>query len=205
MEKSSIKPDRQMLLLGVVAIGLASAAFYALQPEVKLARQDSAPAFEDEADEPLDFEYEAEETSLAESEPEALEEVVEAVPANVSRFVRKKKALDPAAASSVMPRPYAERLALLNEERELMLRRTQTAPTLDAVEEAPFAAAPTVTLTLVDATDAEPAEVVQAVAESDQPETLRQVQTIGHRRLAPAAAPEAASRGAWLSGVIELE
>jgi len=209
MEKSSFTLDRQKLLIGAAALGLVAAVSIALQPDVKLVRQASAPAVEVEPDDDsleIEFAEEPEATparELAGDAPEALAPSTDAAPADVKPYVRNRKKLVRTAA--VMPPPYAHRLTLLHEEQELLLKRTSIAPQLSPTTVDPPMAGPNVTLTLVEGTDAQPVEVIQAVAEAANPAELRRVNLVQHHPLQPVVRPETTNRGAWLSGVIEME
>jgi hypothetical protein len=226
MDNSSLAGNRQTLLMAVAVTGLTLAIAFSIQPLLPLSDSGQNAAEVDplgDLDEPV-FAEPTEEPSVAESDdaPEsvgdeiaALEDAPVALPPGAEvpeRFVRRRayEVEGPAAlenADTVMPPPYQQRLALLNDEHELRLRRVEREAAASAATEASETPHEPASIAMVSVEEAPAGEapVVRAVAHATDTQEFKRVKLVRHNPLRSVSETAEPARGAWLAGTIELD
>jgi hypothetical protein len=217
MDNSTSASDRPKRLIGIAAALLAGAGVFAVvavQPKWELASsRGSATADDDdlflleqasqqpnpsrvEGIDDSDDGWVAAESDKTSQDNRSAQHNTELQDAPAFQYVRGNGTKDPS--SRVTPAPYRERLALLEQEREALLRRSQR-------DQASGEGQAAITQTVAASMEADAADVVPAVAETSDPASLRRVRLVRHHPLAMNQEPPQGPRGAWLSGIIEVE
>lgn len=218
MDNSKLTGNRQLLLIGAAVTGLTLVIAYSIQPMLPLADVDRPPAVVDDEFGVAFAAPELEEPELlttATSRSRPLESLSAARPAEASRsqapphrYIRNSHAaIQPSEAvsdpGSQMPAAYRDRMALMDQEREVALRRLRRDGALSPVNPDDSAEARVAMVSVEESADAE-TPVVAAAAETGDVREFQKVNRVRHHPLRPAPV-EQPTRGAWLAGTIESD
>lgn len=218
MDIPQLTPQRQKMLVGAAAAGLLLILGFSFAPDLELADQSGtqevnevlALVDEERATAPTTEEVPAPrpfrrarmlaQHSITDAAPEPERDEPQAItPPEKSRALSATTS----ETAHVIPPSYQQRLALLAEEEEALIRHQRRQR--DAASGENLAPAPTVTIASADADDDATAGVEQALAQSRQPGRLRRVELIDGNTEVKSMGPAVESRGARLSGVIEVD
>ncbi len=218
MDMPQLTPQRQKMLIGAAAAGLLLVLGFSISPGLELADAGGV----DEVDEVLAIVDDDRVSGLVVSEgpaprafrrARAVARAIESeaaanatdAPAAISP-TPKARDINPAPdpeSLQVIPPSYQQRLALLAEEEEALLRHQKRQR--DQISGPRAAPIPTVTVASAEDDLMVSSEVEQALAQSRRPGRMRRVELIDGDIELPSAGRATDARGARLSGVIEVD